>query len=131
MKYSPFTEFYGLNFKDTSPVDVSLKYAAVEKGSFDVTEVYATDGLNRKANLKVLEDDRSFFPDYNGAFLVREDTFERFADVAPDLEDILNLLAGQIANDDMVEMTYQVDVLGRSVDDVAREFLINRGLIDR
>ena len=31
----------------------------------------------------------------------------------------------------MVEMTYQVDVLGRSVDDVAREFLINRGLIDR
>ena len=131
MKYGPFTEFYGLNFKDTSPVDVSLKYAAVEKGSFDVTEVYATDGLNRKANLKVLEDDRSFFPDYNGAFLVREDTFERFADVAPDLEDILNLLAGQIANDDMVEMTYQVDVLGRSVDDVAREFLINRGLIDR
>ena len=131
MKYSPFTEFYELNFKDTSPVDVSLKYAAVEKGSFDVTEVYATDGLNRKANLKVLEDDRSFFPDYNGAFLVREDTFERFADVAPDLEDILNLLAGQIANDDMVEMTYQVDVLGRSVDDVAREFLINRGLIDR
>lgn len=131
MKYGPFTEFYGLNFKDTSPVDVSLKYAAVEKGSFDVTEVYATDGLNRKANLKVLEDDRSFFPDYNGAFLVREDTFERFADVAPDLEDILNLLAGQIANDDMVEMTYQVDVLGRSVDDVAREFLINRDLIDR
>ena len=30
---------------------MSLKYAAAEKGSFDVTEVYATDGLNRKANL--------------------------------------------------------------------------------
>ena len=129
MKYGPFTDFYGLKFKSTAPVDVSLKYSAIQQGSFDVTEVYATDGLNRKADLKVLEDDRSFFPDYNGALLVREDTFERFADAAPNLEEVLNLLAGQIANEDMVEMTYQVDVLGRTVDDVAREFLVSRGLL--
>ena len=130
MKFGPFTAFYGLDFKDVMSVDVSLKYAAAEKGSFDVTEVYATDGLNRKAGLKVLEDDRSFFPDYNGALLVREDTFEKFAETAPELEEVLNLLAGRIANDDMVEMTYQVDVLGRAVDDVAREFLVSRGLLD-
>lgn len=129
MKFGPFTAFYGLNFKDVVSVDVSLKYAAAEKGSFDVTEVYATDGLNRKANLKVLEDDLSFFPDYNGALLVRVDTFERFADTAPNLEEVLNLLADQISNDDMVEMTYQVDVLGRTVDDVAHEFLVSRGLL--
>lgn len=130
MKYGPFTEFYGLSFGDTAPVDVSLKYSAAENGDFDVVVVYATDGLNRKANLKVLEDDKSFFPDYNGAFLVREDTFEKFADTAPNLEEVLNLLAGQISNEDMVEMTYQVDVQGRTVDDVAMEFLLNRGLID-
>ena len=129
MKFGPFTAFYGFDFKDVVSVDVSLKYAAAEKGSFDVTEVYATDGLNRKANLKVLEDDLSFFPDYNGALLVREDTFERFADTAPNLEEVLNLLADQISNDDMVEMTYQVDVLGRTVDDVAHEFLVSRGLL--
>ena len=129
MKFGPFTAFYGLNFKDVVSVDVSLKNAAAEKGSFDVTEVYATDGLNRKANLKVLEDDLSFFPDYNGALLVRVDTFERFADTAPNLEEVLNLLADQISNDDMVEMTYQVDVLGRTVDDVAHEFLVSRGLL--
>ena len=130
MKFGPFTKFYGLNFKDTSAVDVSLKYAAAEKGSFDVTVVYATDGLNRKANLKVLEDDKEFFPDYNGAFLVREDIFEKFADTAPDLEQVLDLLAGQISNDDMVEMTYQVDVMKRQVDDVARDFLVGRGLMN-
>ena len=61
--------------------------------------------------------------------MVREDTFERFADAAPNLEEVLNLLAGQIANEDMVEMTYQADVLGRTVDDVAREFLLSRGLL--
>jgi glycine betaine/choline ABC-type transport system substrate-binding protein len=54
MKYYPFTKFYGLKFKDTKAVDVSLKYAGIMNGSFDVTEVYATDGLNRKAKLKVL-----------------------------------------------------------------------------
>ena len=126
MKFGPFTEFYGLKFKDTLSVDVSLKYAAAEKGSFDVTVVYATDGLNRKAGLRVLEDDLNFFPDYNGAFLLREDTLERF----PGVDGVLNVLAGQISNEDMVEMTYQVDVEKRTVDDVAREFLVNRGLLD-
>jgi glycine betaine/choline ABC-type transport system substrate-binding protein len=113
MKFGPFTKFYGLKFKDTKAVDVSLKYAGIMNGSFEVTEVYATDGLNRKAKLKVLQDDRKFFPEYNGAFLVREDIFTRFAAAAPDLEQVLNLLAGQIKNEDMVEMTYQVDVQGR------------------
>jgi len=131
MKFNPFTEFYGLKFKDAVSVDVSLKYAAVEKGSFDVTEVYATDGLNRKANLKVLKDDKSFFPDYNGAFLVREDTFEKFEAAAPNLEEVLNMLAGQISNNDMVEMTYQVDVMSRDIDEVALEFLTERGIISK
>jgi len=126
MKYGPFTEFYGLKFRDWMSVDVSLKYAAAEKGSFDATEVYATDGLNRKAGLTVLEDDLNFFPDYNGAFLLREDTLERF----PGLDGVLNELAGQISNEDMVEMTYQVDVEKRTVDEVARAFLRSRGLLN-
>ena len=129
MKFGPFTKFYGLNFKDSVSVDVSLKYTAIESGSFDVTEVYATDGLNRKANLKVLDDDLGFFPEYNGALLVREDTFGKFANVAPELKDVLALLDGKISNEDMVELTYQVDVNERSIDEVAREFLEARGII--
>jgi len=39
MKYGPFTKFYGLTFKEAIPVDLGLKYAAVENGSFEVTEV--------------------------------------------------------------------------------------------
>ncbi len=127
MKYGPFTEFYGLNFRNPVSVDLGLKYAAVENGSFDVTVVYATDGLNRKAGLKILEDDKSFFPDYNGAFLVREDVLEKY----PELEGILNQLAGKIPTEQMAELTYQVDVLGRTVDDVAREFLVDQGLLSQ
>ena len=127
MKYGPFTEFYGLNFHNPVSVDLGLKYTAVENGSFDVTVVYATDGLNRKVGLKILEDDKSFFPDYNGAFLVREDILEKY----PELESILNQLAGKIPTEQMAELTYQVDVLGRTVDDVAREFLVDQSLLSQ
>lgn len=129
MKYGPFSEFYGLHFQDAVSLENSLKYAAIENGSFDVSVVYATDGMNRKVGLKILEDDRSFFPDYNGAFLLRNDTFEKFAEAAPNLEELLNLLAGKIPTEQMAELTYQVDVLGRTVDEVAAEFLTSLGLI--
>ena len=81
--------------------------------------LWSTDGLNRKVGLKILEDDKGFFPDYNGALFVREDVLEQY----PELEGILNRLSGKIPTEQMAELTYQVDVLGRDVDEVAREFL--------
>ena len=129
MKYTPFTQFYGLNFKEKIPVDINLKYAAVENGNFDVTVVYTTDGLNRKANLKVLEDDQNFFPEYNGALLVREGLYDELADAAPNLKDVLNSLSGTLTNEKMTDLTYAVDVEGRTVEEVAREFLTESGLI--
>ena len=125
MKYYPFVEFYGLEFQDKISVDLGLKYTSVENGNFDVTVVYATDGLNRKAGLTILDDDLGFFPDYNGAFFVRKDVLEQY----PKLAHILNCLAGQIPTEQMAELTYQVDVLGRSVEEVAREFLVGLGLL--
>lgn len=125
MKYGPFIEAYGLEFQEPRPVDMGLKYAAIENGSFDVSVVYATDGLNRKAGLTILDDDLGFFPDYNGAFFVRKDVLEQY----PKLAHILNCLAGQIPTEQMAELTYQVDVLGRSVEEVAREFLVGLGLL--
>ena len=129
MKFGPFTEFYGLSFKDKKSVDIGLKYIGAENGSFDVTEVYATDGLNRKAKLVILEDDKEFFPEYNGAILVRDEIFEKYKDIAPDLEQVMDMLAGRFTNESMTDLTYAVDVEGRTVKDVAREFLVNEGLI--
>ena len=129
MKFGPFTEFYGLKFKDQKSVDIGLKYIGAENGSFDVTEVYATDGLNRKAGLVILEDDKEFFPEYNGAILVRDEIFEKFKDVAPNLEQVMDMLAGRFTNESMTDLTYAVDVEGRAVKDVATEFLVSQGLI--
>ena len=125
MKYNPFVEFYGLNFAEYRPVDMGLKYSAIENGTFDVSVVYTTDGLNIKVGLKVLEDDQSFFPDYFGAYIVRGDLLEKY----PEVEGILEQLTGKISTQQMTELTYQVDVEGRTVDEVAREFLVSQGLL--
>ncbi len=59
--------------------------------------VYTTDGLNRKVGLKILEDDKNFFPDYNGAFLVRQEILDTY----PELEEILGQLGGNISTEEM------------------------------
>lgn len=129
MKYGAFTRFYELNFREAIHVDIMMKYTAVERGSYDVMVVYATDGLNRRANLTILQDDRHFFPDYYGTILVRNDVFERFAEQAPGLEETLTLLNQQFTDASMSELTYRVDVLGEEVDAVAHDYLLSLGLL--
>ncbi len=130
MKFEPFTAFYGLNFKSTRPVDLSLKYSTMESGNADVTVAYATDGRNKKVQLQILEDDRQFFPEYNGVIVVQDDLFEKYADLAPQLEDILHLLDNIFTNESMTDLSYQVDIEEKSVEEVARQFLVDQGLLD-
>ena len=130
MKFGPMAEAYGLEFAEVKPVDIMMKYTLVEQGAYDVMVVYATDGLNKRANLTLLEDDQHFFPDYYGTILVRNDVFERFEEQAPELEDTLKLLNNQFTDEMMSELTYYVDVEGRDVDEVAHEFLVSAGLLE-
>ncbi|MCC8109528.1 MAG: glycine/betaine ABC transporter substrate-binding protein [Planctomycetes bacterium] len=129
MRFRPFSAFYGLKFKDTKPIDIGLKYFAIESGNIDVTVAYATDGLNKKAALKILRDDRGFFPEYNGAILVRDDLFARMKDVAPNLEEVLNMLGGLFTDEIMTDLSYAVDVDEKTPAEVARAFLREKGLI--
>ncbi len=129
MKFGPFSAFYNLKFKEARAIDLALKYSAVESGNIDVTVVYATDGMNRKVGLVVLEDDRTFFPEYNDALLVRADLFERTKDTAPNLKEVLNMLGGLFTDEIMTDLTYAVDIEGRTPDDVASSFLKEKGLI--
>lgn len=129
IKYTPFTQVYGLKFKDYKSVDLGLKYSAIESRNIDVTVAYATDGLNKKNNLKILEDDLQFFPEYNGALLVQSDLFERFKDSAPELKSILSQLGNIFTNESMTDLSYAIDVEGKDVDQVAKDFLIEKGLL--
>ena len=128
-KFGPFTKAYGLEFKAVRELDINLKYAAVEAGEIDVMVVYSTDGLNRKAGLKILKDDLAYFPEYNAAMMVHKDFFEKFKDTAPNLEEVMAMTDNLFTDESMTDLTYLVDVEKQNAPDVARNFLVEKGLI--
>lgn len=126
VRYRPFTEFYGLNFASNNSIDVGLKYAGLDSNNMDVTLVNGSDGMNLKYDVAILEDDQNFFPEYYMAYLVRADLENDF----PGVEEALNKLAGRFSVEIMIQLNYEVDVMVRQPRDVAREYLLDIGLID-
>ena len=49
----------------------------------------------------------------------------------PELESILNKLAGKITESQMSQMNYQVGIEGKSAEQVAKEFLQEQGLLKK
>jgi len=60
---------------------------------------------------------------------VKDSTYKRFQKKAPELKEVLQELNGKISTEDMQNMTYQVDVKGKTPDEVAEKFLKQKGLI--
>lgn len=124
--FDGLVDAYGIEFKgEPKKMNVALKYQAIGNGEMDVTDAFVTDGPIKQYNLKVLEDDKHFFPPYYAAPIVRKDTLEKH----PELEDILNSLAGKIDDEKMTDINYKVDVQGEDVKTVAKEFLETNGLL--
>lgn len=99
---------YDLNF-DVKTMEPALRYTAISNKSIDLTDVYSTDSQIIANNLKILEDDKKLFPPYQAAPLLREETMKEF----PELEEILEKLAGKITSEEMTKMNYAVDVEGK------------------
>ncbi len=117
---------YGITFKgEPKKMNVSLKYQAIGSGDMDVTDAFATDGPIRQYNLKVLKDDKNFFPPYYAAPIIRTQTLEKY----PELKDILNSLSGLLDDAAMTELNYKIDVEGQEAETVAKEFLTAKGLL--
>ena len=88
---------YALPHRDVRGLDHDLAYRGLEAGTIVATDLYSTDAEIRLYDLRVLRDDRSFFPDYQAVFLYR-------ADLAPEAVAVLERLEGAIAEDAMVAM---------------------------
>ena len=125
VRYKPFTEYYGLDFSDFHSIDIGLKYTAIASDNMDVTLVNSSDGLNKKYELVILEDDQVFFPEYYMAYLVRDELEAEF----PGIEDALNKVSNQFTVEKMIELNYLVDVEGQSAKDVAYDYLLEEGFI--
>lgn len=124
--YLGLREHYHFSFA-TEPIhlDPGLMYKAVADHAVDVICGFATDGRIPAYNLVILEDDKSFFPPYYAAPLVRKETLQKH----PELASILDRLAGRLSDEQMQELNFEVDEKGRKAREVAREWLIAEKLI--
>ncbi|WP_233191670.1 glycine betaine ABC transporter substrate-binding protein [Sporosarcina sp. P18a] len=121
-----FQKEYDIAFKDVKGMDHGMMYRAIGANEVDVINSYTTDGQLAIANLRVLEDDKSYFPPYHALPLVRDETLKEY----PELEEVLGLLEGKIDEEAMQVMNGKVDNDGIMVELVAKEFLVESGLIE-
>ena len=122
--YPALSKEYGLDFKEKKEIDIALKYKAVDSDEVDVINAFSTDGLLKEYEMKVLKDDKNFFPSYKAATIVRKDTLDKY----PELQKSLDKMTGLITDEDMIEMNLKVEKDGQDPEDVAREFLKKKGL---
>ncbi|ADK80137.1 glycine betaine ABC transporter substrate-binding protein [Sediminispirochaeta smaragdinae] len=112
--------------KQVKTMDVGLSYEALDRGQVDVAMVFATDGLLKKYGLRVLSDDKNFFPVYNLAVTVRKEVIDKH----PEIADIMKPLAQLLDDTTMQGLNYRVDAEGLPAKMVAQEFLKDNGLIE-
>lgn len=106
-------------------MDPGLVYNAVRDGFVDAGLIYTTDGRVKGFDLKVLEDDKHFFPSYAVTPVVRKEVL----DSHPGLADALNQLSPLITDDVITELNKRVDIDHQSPQQVARDFLKSKGLL--
>ncbi|WP_234404952.1 glycine betaine ABC transporter substrate-binding protein [Paenibacillus bouchesdurhonensis] len=119
-------KLYGMNFKQQKGMDHGIMYQSIANGETDVTNAYATDAQIKVHDLVILQDDKEFFPPYDGGPIIRQDTLDNY----PELEEVLNQMSGLISDEEMQKLNADVDVEGLKEEEVARQFLIEKGLIE-
>lgn len=124
--YDDLVATYPFEFSATESFDPAIMYEAVQSGEVDVIPAFTTDSRIDLFDLETTEDDLSFFPKYDAVPVVRMETLEEY----PELEEVLSGLAGQISEEEMLAMNSRIDVDQEVASDVAREFLIEKGLIE-
>jgi glycine betaine/choline ABC-type transport system substrate-binding protein len=100
-------------------MDLGLLYKALEQKQVDMIAASATDGVLSVLDVKVLQDDKHYFPPYEAAPVVRSDALAAH----PGMREALNELGGKLPNKTMQKLNYEMDGKHRPVAAIAREFL--------
>jgi osmoprotectant transport system substrate-binding protein len=117
----------GFNFKDTKQLDHALSYQALQSGDVDVIRAFSTDGELGSPDLTLLQDDKTYYPVYQIAPVVRMDTLA----ANPAIADILNKLATPALDEKtMAKLNFMVSGPDKKEPaDVAKQWLTEQGLL--
>ncbi|AZD27636.1 glycine betaine ABC transporter substrate-binding protein [Pseudomonas chlororaphis] len=114
-------KLYGMDLtrKNLRQMDAGLVYTALRNGQVFAGLVYTTDGRLNAFNLKLLDDDLHYFPDYTAAPVVRQAYLDAHPQLAADLKPLAELFDDQT----MRQLNARVDVDHESPSAVAADFL--------
>jgi osmoprotectant transport system substrate-binding protein len=119
-------EAYGdFDLKEYKAVDAGLRYKGLIDGEADVAVAFGTDGEISAYNLVVLEDDQNLFPPYQIAPIVSQAP----GSANPGIAEALNQLSPLLNDGVMRQLNFEVSGNQREPAEVARDFLVNAGLI--
>lgn len=124
---APMSELYGFHFTrdGVRQMDAGLVYTALKNRQVFVGLVYTTDGRLKDFKLRVLEDDKQFFPFYNAAPVMRADLLDKH----PELKTLFDPIARLLDDKTMQALNAQVDIQQEPVQRVAQQFLREHQLI--
>jgi osmoprotectant transport system permease protein len=100
-------------------IDHGIAYTALAQRQVDVIDIYSTDAKIRQYGLRVLADDKRYFPRYDAVLLYRLDLPQRL----PKAWSALQRLEGSIRADDMIAMNAQAELEGKPFVAIARDWL--------
>ena len=118
-------KYGGLNFASEQAFAIGLGYQAIANGDADGGVCFRTDGQIAAQDLVVLDDDKSYWPPYYVAPIVRGEVL----DAHPDIAEILAPLEGVLDEETMRELNWKVDGDKQNPEKVAKEFLKEKGLL--
>lgn len=110
---------YPFQFKSLEEMDINLRYQAFEQGKINAVDVFTTDAQIKNLNLKVLKDDKNYFPNYEAGIVIRQEILNKY----PEVQELLSDLKGKISTEKMQELNYEVEILKKSPAEVAKAFL--------
>ncbi|PMZ73722.1 glycine betaine ABC transporter substrate-binding protein [Pseudomonas sp. FW305-70] len=114
-------QLYDMNLtrNNIRQMDAGLVYTALRNGQVFAGLVYTTDGRLNAFKLKLLEDDKHYFPDYTAAPVVRQACLDAHPQLAAQLKPLAELFDDKT----MRELNARVDVDHQSPSAVAADFL--------
>ena len=124
--YKELQKIYNVDFKKKIDMDIGLKYQAMKDKKIDVMIIFTTDGQLAISDVVVLEDDKKMYPSYRAGTVVRSEILSKYPELKPVLEKLNNILDDKT----MADLNYQVESEGKKPEDVAREYLQEKGLLE-
>ena len=124
--YKELQKVYNMNFKKQIDMDIGLKYQAMKDKKIDVMVIFTTDGQLAISDVVVLEDDKKMYPSYRAGTVIRSEILSEYPELKPVLEKLNNILDDKT----MADLNYQVESEGKKPEDVAREYLQEKGLLE-